>query len=423
MISNLKALSLSYKAAPLEIRELFALDDKGVHAFLSRVKEFTGLQEVLVLSTCNRTEVYYISEADLSTQLLKLLVFDKQPLNADHYLEYFEIINKSRQALRHLFRVAMGLESQVVGDMQVIAQVKQAYQLSADHDMAGPMMHRLLHTVFYTNKRVVQETSFKDGAASVSYAAAEITKELASKIIAPKILILGLGEIGTDVCLNLKDAGLQEVYVTNRTEQKAIDIAAETGFTAQPFAQFSTLIDQCDVIISSVAGKEPLVKMEFVQSLHIPGYKHFIDLSVPRSIETSVENIPGVTLQNIDGIQVKTNEALRKRQEAIPVVEAIIEETLADFSDWAKEMMVSPAIKKFKEALDDIRKEEMAKYLKKLDPKQAKVLDQVTKNMMQKIVKLPALNLKAACQRDNAEKLVDVLNELFNLEHLPEKKK
>ena len=213
MLQNFKAISLSYKKAPLDIRELIALDETSCRQFLQTLKNFIQASDILVLSTCNRTEVYYNADADYSRDIVKLLGITKGIDNISQYFDYFTILNEHNDAVQHLFDVSMGLESQVVGDMQISNQAKQAYQWSADNDTAGPFLHRLMHTIFFTNKRVVQETAFRDGAASTSYAAVELIEELTADIADPKILVVGLGEIGADVCRNLKDSSFTDVKI------------------------------------------------------------------------------------------------------------------------------------------------------------------------------------------------------------------
>ena len=193
------AISLSHKTAPVQIRELIALDDQSIHSILIKLKEFFSLQDALILSTCNRTEVYYSHELDLSSEIIKLIGLEKGIPEVTDYLEYFELYKNDQDSVSHLFRVAVGLEAQVVGDIQIANQVKRAYQTSVDLDMAGPFLHRLMHTVFFTNKRVVQETAFRDGAASLSYATIELMESLTSNTYQPRILLIGLGEIGEDV--------------------------------------------------------------------------------------------------------------------------------------------------------------------------------------------------------------------------------
>ena len=323
-----KAVSLSFKKAPLEIRELIALDEAACRRFLHTLHHDLGLTDLLVLSTCNRTEVYYSADFDHSSVIIDALGKLKNLPEARSYTPYFDTLTDADEAVHHLFEVAMGLDAQVVGDLQISNQVKQAYQWSADEDAAGPFLHRLLHTVFFTNKRVQQETSFRDGAASTSYAALELVEELTADVANPRVLVVGLGEIGADVCRHFGDSKLfQDVTICNRTRSKAVDLAA------------------------------------------------------------------------------------------VPHVRAIIAESIAGLNDWAKEMMVSPTIQKLKNALELIRQEEMDRFQKKMSPEEARRMDEVTKSLMQKILKQPVLQLKAACKRGEADQLIDVLTDLFDLEN------
>lgn len=425
MHHEFKAITLNHKHTPLAVRELVALNAEEVIRLIRKITEFTNAQDILVLSTCNRTEVYYASAQNLSEELIKLIGIEKGIADIDQLQNYFVEINNSAEAAQHLFRVSIGLEAQVLGDMQISNQVKRAYQASADENVAGPFLHRLMHTIFFTSKQVVQETSLRDGAASVSYAAATLALDLAAEIVNPKILVIGLGEIGADVCRNLRDSNNRliaddNIFITNRSEEKAEVLAAECGFQILPFEDIQQSIDQVDVIISSVSLPEPLITKTLLENYELLRYKYFIDLSVPRSVEEGIEEIPGALVYHIDDINSKVDEALNRRLAAIPQVEVIIENALKDLKSWAQEMEVSPTIHKLKNALEQIRQEEIARHLKNLSTEETKRIEAITKGMMQKIIKLPVLQLKAACKRGEAETLIDVLNDLFDLEKDPE---
>ncbi|HSJ67386.1 MAG TPA: glutamyl-tRNA reductase [Anditalea sp.] len=416
MQNKFRALSLSYKSAPVEIREIISLDEQAVQSLLIKLKDFFSVTDTLILSTCNRTEVYYSHDLDLSVEIIKLIGLQKGLEDIVSYIEYFTIFNDDKEAIQHLYKVSMGLEAQVVGDMQISNQIKRAYQTSADLDMAGPFLHRLMHTIFFTNKRVVQETAFRDGAASVSYAAVELIEELTTNTYQPRVLLIGVGEIGEDVAKNMVHIPEAKVTVTNRTFSKANDLAMELGFDVIPFEDCIAAIQDADVIVSSITRSKPFITKELVKGLDIPSYKLFVDLSVPRSIETSIEDVPGALLYNVDNIRSKASETLEKRLAAIPQVEKIIDESIEEFYNWKKEMMVSPTINKFKNVLEQIRKEELERHLKNADPKEYAIIDKITKSMMQKIIKVPVVQLRAACQRDEADQMIDILSDLFDLE-------
>lgn len=411
-----RALSLSHKNAPVQIREIISLDEKAVHGILLKIKDFFSLNDALILSTCNRTEVYYSHDQDISTEIIKLIGLEKGLTDIVNYLEYFEILNDDISAIRHLFRVSMGLEAQVVGDIQISNQVKRAYQASADLNMTGPFLHRLMHTVFFTNKRIVQETAFRDGAASLSYAAIELIESLTSNTFEPRILLIGVGEIGEDVAKNMVHLPTAKVKITNRTQAKAESIAAEMGFEVVPFEKCLEAMEEADVIVCSIQRSEPFITKELVKKFQINSYKLLVDLSVPRSIETSVEDVPGVVLYNVDNIRSKASETLEKRLASVPKVEEIIEESIKEFFDWKKEMIASPTINKLKQSLEQIRQEEMARFAKNADKKEYAVIDKITKSMMQKILKVPVVQLRAACQRDQAEEMIQIISDLFDLE-------
>lgn len=422
MQNKFRAISLSHKSAPVEIREIIALDEASIHSLLVKLKDFFSVSDTLILSTCNRTEIYYAHELDLSSEIIKLIGVEKGINSIIDYIAYFKIYKEDKDAINHLFKVSMGLEAQVVGDMQISNQVKRAYQATSDLDMAGPFLHRLMHTIFFTNKRVVQETAFRDGAASVSYAAVELIQELTSNTFEPRILLIGVGEIGEDVAKNMVHLPNAKVTITNRTFDKAEVLAEEMGFEVIPFENVVEAMQNSDVIISSIMKSDPFITKNLVKEFDIPSYKLFVDLSVPRSIETSIEDIPGVLLYNVDNIRSKASETLENRLAAIPKVEQIIEESIEEFYNWKKEMMVSPTINKFKNVLEQIRLEEMERFLKNADEKEIAVIDKITKSMMQKILKIPVVQLKAACQRDQADQMMELLTDLFDLERVSDKK-
>jgi glutamyl-tRNA reductase len=419
MNENFKSLVLTYKTAPVAVREQVSLNETGVKQLLTFVREYTTATDVLVVSTCNRTEIYYNAESDFSKEILQGLRLVKG-IDVD-FTNYFEQLS-GKEAVQHLFEVSIGLDAQVVGDLQISGQVKNAYQWTADEGMAGPFLHRLLHTIFFVNKRVVQETAFRDGAASISYAAKELAEDLTSSHREPKILVVGVGEIGQDVCLNLKESSLKNVTILNRSVDKAEKLAVKCGFQYGVLDNLVAEIQKADVVISSVSGETPLINRELMKDVSIVSYKFFIDLSMPRSVEASIEEIHGAVVYNLDDIREKTNETVERRKASIPQVQAIIQQAIREFEDWSKEMVISPTIQKLKNTLEQIRKEELARFLKNSNPGEVEKLEEMSRSLIQKILKYPVLQLKAACKRGDAESLTEVLNDLFNLEQVEEKK-
>jgi glutamyl-tRNA reductase len=419
MGEQFKALILTYKSVPVEIREQVSLNEEGVKALLRFLRDYTTVSDALIISTCNRTEVYYYSPGDLTKEILQGLKLVKHI--PDGFERHFISLGH-HDAVRHLFEVSIGLDAQIIGDLQISGQVKNAYQWSADENMAGPFLHRIMHTIFFVNKRVVQETSFRDGAASISYATKELVDDLTGQYADPKILVLGVGEIGQDVVRNFVGSRITNITILNRTIEKAEKLARESGAKFGGLSDLNKVLTEADVIICSVSGQHPLISKSIVESLNTSIHKFFIDLSIPRSIDPLIEEIPGVILYNMDDIREKTNEALEKRKGSIAKVREIISEAICEFNDWSKEMVVSPTIQKLKNALEQIRREELARFVKNSTPDEAAKMEEMSRALMQKILKYPVLHLKAACKRGDPESLSELLLHLFNVEKVDEKK-
>ncbi|WP_089319263.1 glutamyl-tRNA reductase [Pontibacter ummariensis] len=416
MQNQFKVLTLSYKNAPIAVREAVSLNEIGCRNLLDKIKEFTGAQDVLVLSTCNRTEVYYAADNDYSREIIKLIALEKGFIATKEITPYFRHITSHQEAVQHLFYVGLGLESQVVGDMQILNQVKKAYQWAADAGMAGPFLHRLMHTIFATNKQVVNQTAFRDGAASVSYATVELVEELTANMENPRVLMIGVGEIGANVCDNFQKSAVNNIIIANRTHHKALELAQKTGARAVYWENVWQEIQAADVVISSVPGDCFFIARETVEKQGVRSPKFFIDLSMPRSVDAALESLAGVCVYNIDSIRNRATSALEKRIAAIPEVKGLVAEALVEFSAWTREMAMSPALQQFKQRLEQIRQQEVARYLKNLGAEEQQLVEVLTKNILNKIVKMPALELKAACQRGESEALLQGLSALFSLE-------
>ena len=415
-MKKFRALGISYRNASLEVREAIALDEGGARTILRKAQEMFDISELLIVSTCNRTELYYFSDTDLSAELIHLIrvqrTLDADP--SDLFVRWEE-----QDAVRHLYEVALGVDSMILGDIQITSQVKMSYQWSTEEGLAGPFLHRLMHSIFYTNKRVVQETELRDGTASVASVATDVTKHFIKSYQNPRITVIGLGDMGRTVAENLKEFPA-EVTLINRTASKAEELGLKLGYQTAPLESLKEVVGQSQVVISAVQVEKPVLHAtDFTQNI---APKLLIDLGVPRSIEDAVELVPGILLYNIDQLNEKATSTIEKRRKAISKVQVIIQESLEEFMNWSQEMEVSPTIQKLKKALDDIRKEELSRYVGKLSDKEAKVLEQATKAMIQKVIKLPVLQLKAACKRGEADTLVDVLHDLFNLEKEAQKK-
>lgn len=398
------------------IRSKFHLSENESGKLLSDLKEKLNIEEAIVVSTCNRTEIYYSCDNDISKDVITLLSLTKEVYPFEEYLQYFDYINDSKAAAKRLFEVAMGLHSLVLGDIQIINQVKSAYSQSIEADCAGPFIHRLLHTIFHANKRVYQETAFRDGGASVSYVASNIALQLA-KSTKIKAVVVGLGEMGKDVADNLAKNENIELTLVNRTFSKAETLAKSHQCKAMKMEDFFDQIPFFDVFITAVSVKEALLKKSHFLSActHKPYY--IVDISIPSATDSELAHLPNVVYYSVDDLSEIVDNTLENRKAAMNDVRKIVEEDMTQFATWSQELNFSPAIHQFKQALEEIRKEEMQKFLKVADSeREIELAENITKRYMNKIIKLPVLQLKAACKRGEGETLAKVLVDLFNVE-------
>jgi glutamyl-tRNA reductase len=414
---SFRAVSLSYHKAPLAVREELALNEAACEQLLHVLHHDLGLSNLLVLSTCNRTEVYYSAAISQEFAVVRALGQVAGVANARDYEAYFTAFDAA-DAAAHLFEVALGLDAQVVGDPQIGNQVKRAYQRSAAAEVAGPFLHRLLHAVFAAHKRVHQETAFRDGAASTASATLELVTELTAALERPRVLLVGLGEMGADVARHFaKSKRFADVTLCNRTPALAQALAAECGLPVLDYNDLTLGLQAADVVISAVAAPTPIFTQTLVAGLHNLHHQFFIDLAVPRSVAQEVEAVPGVLVYNIDDIQGKAAAVLANRVAAIPQVQAIIADGLVNLYDRSREMQLAPTIQKLKSTLEQLRQQEISR-LPPLNPAEARRVDEVTKALTRKFLKLPVLQLKAACQRGEATQLATALTELFALEDM-----
>lgn len=412
MIENFKVLSFSYRKIPVELREVLSLTESQTRMLLEQIKDTTDLEDVLILSTCNRTEVYYSSPVNRKVEILKLLCW----LKPQHKSKLNRLANYAEEIenpTRHLYEVAIGLDSQILGDFQIINQVKKAYQISVEINSAGPFLHRLLHSIFYTNKRITQETIFKDGAVSIAYAAVEQIRRMPGlKTKNPRIISIGLGQLGKDVCKNLKK-WFDDITIINRTDKSAFEFAKENGFKTGKFKFVKESILNADIVISSVYTDDFIIDKDSIN----PGQNLcIIDLSVPRSVNQNIKDIQGITLINIDQIEDQVSHTFYKRKSVIQEVKAIIKDSMKELLTWTMNAKYFPVISKIKKVLDDIRREEIAREIKNMDQKQLESVNEITKGLVQKILKYPVLQLKEACKRNEAESISQILIDMFDLE-------
>jgi glutamyl-tRNA reductase len=415
MIAHFKAISLSYQNASLEVRGQVSLNEGDVKKALIEMRDLMGISEALIVSTCNRTEIYYLSETSLVNEFVHLLAVQKG-ISSEALLPFFKIIDDGESATLHLFEVSTGLHSQVIGDSQISKQIKQSYQWSVDVNMAGIFLHRLMHTIFATNKRITHETIFRKGPVSTSSNVTELIKELSFSHANLSILILGLGDIGIDVCKNLVENGYENIVLCNRTRHKAHKLGQELNLSIVDFDKLPDMVQHTDIVVSCVQTDKPVITIDMMVGCQTTNDKYFIDLAVPRSIQEGIEEMSGVFLYNIDDLQIRRNVQIEQRLSAVPTVRKIIAESMADFMNWVQTLIILPQIRELKNTLERMRKEVLTCYAKEINGHENQIVEKITSSLVQKIVKTSVMNLKAACKHSETPKVIETLHDIFDLD-------
>ncbi|GAE63642.1 glutamyl-tRNA reductase [Chryseobacterium indologenes NBRC 14944] len=352
-------LSISYEKADVETRGKFAFFDENIKNFVSRVHE-EDLGDAFVVSTCNRTEIYTTT----SNYLLIAEEYCKTiGVHLTDFLQFANILTKE-EALIHLFRVAAGLESQIIGDFEIIGQIKKAYnRFKKERQNSNPYLERAINAAIQISKRIKNETGISNGAASVSYAAVHYILNSQKRIAEKNILLLGVGEIGQNTVENLvKHVFQPKIKIANRTQEKAEKISQKYNIPHVDYSDFDKELKNTDILIVATGAKHPIVNQS-----HFPNGKEtlVIDLSIPHNVEKNVTENENVTLIDVDELSKQIQETIQQREREIPKAEKIIKELMKDFIEWEKKRKLAPNIHHFKAVLKNMERNEMHNFYKK----------------------------------------------------------
>ncbi|WP_240432869.1 glutamyl-tRNA reductase [Taibaiella koreensis] len=337
-------IGINYRKADTTLRGAYAVNEHQYEAILDSAKVF-GVSSLFVLSTCNRTELYgFAEQADQLTGLLcRHTEGSAEAFTAQAY------IKKGNEALNHIFNVAAGLDSQILGDYEIVGQIKQAFYFARDRGYTNSFLDRLFNTVLQSCRAIRSETKLSSGTVSVAFAAVQFIRNRIDSFDHKRILILGSGEIGQAACRNLLTfAGKDQVTLINRTEGKAQALAEELGLHTAPFEMLRQYIRECDIIIVATAAATPLIT---VADLAEGDEKILIDLSIPNNIDAAVQQYKGIVLANVDDLSRINDETLRKRQAEIPKAEELITCHIHEFAEWYLMQQHVPVLKAVKEKL------------------------------------------------------------------------
>lgn len=408
-ISDFCVVGVNHWEASIGVRERFSLKESQVRKLIEGAKR-EGFTSLFVVSTCNRTEI--IGQDVSPQELIRLLVTYSNATLEEFHNYGFE--KQGQQAVEHLFQVTVGLDSQILGDLQVVNQVKAGYELASEMDAVDGELHRLMQHVFRAHKRSRNETSLGEGAASTAHAAVKFAIKTFDNLKDKNILLVGTGKIGKVTCQNLINLGAQRLTLINRTRERAEFVADKFDLEVAGMENMPQQIAESDLIIVATGAKEPVVTLDDMKpSLLDPKFKVMVDLSVPRNIDPEIGEMEFVDLANMDFLTDVTDEAYRKREENIPLVKKIIDDELTDYKNWLSKQKVVPTIKALTNKFDSIREDEYEFFKNKISDTDRDKVENLTRRIVNKIA---AYSIEHLRDHHESEKVTEVVNDMFKLE-------
>ncbi|MGO2102239.1 MAG: glutamyl-tRNA reductase [Psychroflexus halocasei] len=400
-------VGLSYQKADAETRGKFSLGIDQRKSLLDRA-ESIGLDAITVTSTCNRTEIYAFAD-DANTLVDLLCEFSIGDQNLFRQVGY---IRENEKAISHMFRVGCGLDSQILGDFEIISQLKSAFTISKNRNLINPFIERLVNSVIRASRRIKNETEMSSGVTSVSFASVQYILDHIENVSEKNILLFGTGKIGRNTCENLvKHTSNKHITLINRTKDKAEEVAGKFNLTVKDYSELQAEIRQTDILIVATGAQKPTITKEII----FPKKPLLIlDLSIPKNVSEDVVNIEDVTLLHLDYLSQMTDQTLSKRKKFIPDAELIIEEERDEFYEWLDTRKFAPTIKALKDKFKAFQAEELdyqSRKVKGFDKEQAEVFSD---RLIHKITRSFASHLRAA--NGSTEDSVALLKKVFELE-------
>ncbi len=414
---KLTAVSINHRTANVEAREKIYYNSEEVRGIAEKLK--ATARESLIVSTCNRTELYFVPSSSPKTHdELYRLIREGKKLNDGELEVQFETF-EGFEAVRHLFAVASGIDSLMLGDIQVLGQVKEAYNTGVELGMVGTLMHHMCQIALKAGKRAKAETKISEGAVSVSYAAVELAEKIFGDLKGRTAMLIGAGETAELAAKDLKPKDIGRLFIANRTLERAKNLAEQMGMgEAIPLDEMPSRLPQADIVISSVGGSDYILTRDMVASA-MKGRENdpllIIDIGVPRNVDPAVKKISNVFLNDMDSLQLIVSKNMQMRRTEIVAVQRVLDEELNDFIKWYNSLEVGPTIKMLREKIEHIREEELKKYKGKVDASDMEVVEEVTRALVNKILHEPMTNLKSAENGISVVDRVKTLKSLFGL--------
>lgn len=421
---NLIGISINHRTSPLELREALHLNRDEIVALIPRLKEQI-FSEGVIISTCNRTEIFGFPQNDgLDVNSIIKSLLDSKPVSGiqlEHFSRFF-----SCGAVKHLFSVASGIDSMIIGDSQILGQVKEAFEISDDLDFAGSISRRIFDTAIKVGKRAIKETTIGEGAVTVSYAAVQVVEKIFASLEKKSALVIGAGESGELAAVHLRNKGVGKITISNRTIERAETLVDKVHGEIVPFQFLKEHLHNFDIIISATSSNELIVHADDVKSAMKKRKGTpvvLMDIAVPRDIDPDVRKIDNVFYHDMDSLKIIVDQNLQKRKEQIPLVEKIVMEELVGFFNWYNTLDVVPTIKSIRSFFEEIRTDELGKIKNKVSDEDFAKIEDMTRRMMGRLLHNPTVKLRGFAEKGSNinEVLANtlILKELFNLEDFP----
>ncbi|HEY3412917.1 MAG TPA: glutamyl-tRNA reductase [Armatimonadota bacterium] len=414
---HLIVLGLSHKTAPVAVRELVALTPARIPEALMAIRRISSVREAAIISTCNRTELYVVSESRDEELLADILCHGEHGAEArDHLYSYLD-----EAMVRHLFRVASGVDSMVLGEGQILGQVREAARFANEESGAGPVLRRLFDQAISCGRRVRTETDIARGAVSVSHVAVELARQIFGDLKGRTVLLLGAGETAEMTARLMVKFGVSFVTVANRTFERAEALATVLGGQAVRYDQFPEKMERADVVVCSTAAPHAIITRDVARqaAARRRGRPVFlIDLAIPRDVEPSVADLDNVFLYNLDNLQDLVSQNVETRRDEIHLVEQIVEQEVASYMQWVGSLQVVPVLTELQRRFEDIRQAEMERTRRRLEgltPDERDAVDQMTRAMVKKMLHDPWRFMRSSDESGTAGAL-QALVDVFGLE-------
>jgi glutamyl-tRNA reductase len=419
---NLILVGVNHKTTPVEIREKLAFTKGKIEESVDLIFNFPEIIEHTILSTCNRVEIYARANCqDSAINSIKQFICDFHGLSflelEDHFYSY-----RNEQAVEHLFRVSSSLDSMVLGEAQILGQVKDAYSLAKDLRSTGLVLNQLFEKAFSIAKKVREETGIAERSVSISSAAVELAQKIFDDLENRTVMLVGTGEMAELAAKHLISYGVKTVYVTSRTYDRAVNLARSLNGSALGFDDFKNELYRADIVITSTSAPNFIIKKEMVEQA-IQDRKNkpifFIDIAVPRDIEPDINSLENVYLYDIDDLQIVVSANMKEREKEAENAMNFINQEVTKFNNWIGSLDAVPTIVEIRNKAENIRNEELEKALKKIDDLSEldkETLRLMSSSMVNKILHKPTIKLKEKTQSEDGHIYLKAIRHLFHLD-------